>query len=124
MSAFELPRGQSYTDSGSRKFPVCSDSPVETLSFDLLQFLYHLALAVLVGGSLVLGTAAAPALFASSRYRADAGTLFGSILARFDGLAVFSVIVLGITSVLKAFGFEITGTPDARLVMRGGAATM
>ncbi len=79
---------------------------METLSFDLLQFLYHLALAVLVGGSLVLGTAAAPALFASSRSRADAGTLFGSILARFDGLAVFSVIVLVITSVLKAVGFE------------------
>lgn len=50
--------------------------PVETLSFDLLQFLYHLALAILVGGSLVLGTAVAPALFASSRSRADAGTLF------------------------------------------------
>ncbi len=91
---------------------------METLSFDLLQFLYHLALAILVGGSLVLGTAVAPALFASSRTSADAGTLFGNVLARFDGLAVFSVIVLIITSVLKAFGFEITGTPDTRLVLR------
>jgi uncharacterized membrane protein len=91
---------------------------VETLSFDLLQFLYHLALAILVGGSLVLGSAVAPALFASSRSRADAGTLFGSVLARFDGLAIFSVIVLAITTVLKALGFEVTGTPDARLVVR------
>jgi len=91
---------------------------VETLSFDLLQFLYHLALAILVGGSLVLGTAVAPALFASSRSRADAGTLFGSVLARFDGLAIFSVIVLTITTVLKALGFEVTGTPDARLAIR------
>jgi len=91
---------------------------VETLSFDLLQFLYHLALAILVGGSLVLGTAVAPALFASSRSRADAGTMFGTILARFDGLAVFSVIVLAITSVLKALGFEVTGAPDTRLVLR------
>ena len=57
---------------------------METLSFDLLQFLYHLALAILVGGSLVLGTAVAPALFTSSRSRSDAGTLFGNILARFD----------------------------------------
>jgi len=97
---------------------------VETLSFDLLQFLYHLALAVLVGGSLVLGTAAAPALFASSRSRADAGTLFGSILARFDGLAVFSVIVLVITSVLKAVGFEVTGAPDTRLLLRWAALTV
>src|SRR6266478_5938049 len=91
-----------------RIFPVCSDFPVETLSFDLLQFLYHLALAILVGGSLVLGTAVAPALFTAARSRADAGTLFGSVLARFDGLAIFSVIVLAITSVLKAVSFEVT----------------
>jgi hypothetical protein len=91
---------------------------VETLSFDLLQFLYHLSLAILVGGSLVLGTAVAPALFASSRSRGEAGALFGNVLARFDGLAVFSVIVLVITSVLRAVGFEVTGTPDARLVLR------
>jgi uncharacterized membrane protein len=91
---------------------------VETLSFDLLQFLYHLALAILIGGSLMLGAAVAPALFASSRTSADAGTLFGSILARSDGLAVFSVIVLVITSVLKAVGFEVTGAPDTRLVLR------
>jgi len=90
---------------------------VESLSFDLLQFLYHLSLAILVGGSLVLGTAVAPALFAS-RSRADAGTLFGSVLARFDGLAIFSVIALVITSVLKAVGFEVTGAPDVRLVLR------
>jgi uncharacterized membrane protein len=91
---------------------------VETLSFDLLQFLYHLALAILVGGSLVLGTAVAPALFASARSRAEAGTMFGSVLARFDGLAVFSVVVLVITSVLKAVSFEVTGGPELRLVLR------
>jgi uncharacterized membrane protein len=91
---------------------------VETLSFDLLQFLYHVALAILVGGSLVLGAAVAPALFATSRSRADAGTLFGSVLARFDGLAIFSVIVLTVTSVLKALAFEVTTTPDTRLVVR------
>lgn len=91
---------------------------METLSFDLLQFLYHLALAILVGGSLVLGTAVAPALFAPNRSRAEAGTLFGNVLARFDGLAIFSVIVLTITTVLKALAFEVTGAPDTRLVVR------
>jgi len=91
---------------------------VETLSFDLLQFLYHLALAILVGGPLVLGTAVAPALFADSRPRADAGTLFGNVLARFDGLAIFSVFVITITTVFKALGFEVTGAPDTRLVLR------
>lgn len=91
---------------------------METLSFDLPQFLYQVALAILVGGSLVLGTAVAPALFAHARSRAEAGTMFGSVLARFDGLAIFSVVVLVITSVLKAISFELTGTPDARLVLR------
>ena len=97
---------------------------METLSFDLLQFLYHLALAILVGGSLVLGTAVAPALFTSARSRAEAGTLFGNVLARFDGLAIFSVIVLAITSALKAVSFEVTGAPDARLVVRWIALTL
>lgn len=97
---------------------------METLSFDLLQFLYHLALAILVGGSLVLGTAVAPALFARARSRAEAGMLFGSVLARFDGLAVFSVVVLVITSVFKAVSFEVTGVPDARLVLRWVALTV
>jgi uncharacterized membrane protein len=97
---------------------------VETLSFDLLQFVYHLALAILVGGSLVLGTAVAPALFTTARSRADAGTFFGSVLGRFDGLAIFSVIALTITSVPKAVSFEVTGVPDTRLVLRWIALTV
>ena len=90
---------------------------METLTFDLLQFVYHLAIAILVGGALVLGTVVAPALFAS-RSRSEAGTLFGSALARFDGLAIFSVVAIAVTSVLKAVGFEITSTPEPRLVAR------
>jgi type VI protein secretion system component VasK len=57
---------------------------VETLYFDILQFLYHLALAVLVGGAIVLG--------APSR--------------RYDQLAGLALLVLLITSVLKLFAFE------------------
>jgi hypothetical protein len=91
---------------------------VETLSFELLQFLYHLALAILVAGPLVLGAAVAPALFASPRSRADAGTLFAGVLARFDGLAIFSVLVVIVTSVLKALAFEVSGAPEPRLVVR------
>ena len=91
--------------------------PVETLYFDVLQFLYHLALAVLVGGALVLGTAVAPALFRTARSRAEAGTLFGAALARFDGYAILAVVLLVVTSILKS-GFEVTGTPEPRLVAR------
>jgi len=90
---------------------------VETLYFDLLQFLYHLALAVLVGGTLVLGTAVAPTLFRTARSRYEAGSLFGAVLARFDGYAILALVVLVVTSVLKS-GFEVTGTPEPRLAAR------
>ena len=91
---------------------------METIYFDALQFLYHLALAILVGGALALGAAAAPAIFASVRSRGEAGAIFGSVLGRFDGLAVLSVVLIVVASVLKATAFEVTGVPETRLVVR------
>jgi uncharacterized protein DUF4149 len=91
---------------------------VETLYFDTLQFVYHLALAVLVGGALVLGAAAAPAIFAEVRSRGEAGALFGAVLGRYDGLAILCVILVVLTSVLKATAFEVVGVPDTRLMLR------
>jgi hypothetical protein len=90
---------------------------VENLYFDTIQFLYHLALAVLVGGGLVLGAAVAPAVFKTVRSRSEAGTIFGAALAGWDGLAIASVVVIVITSALKA-GFEMTGAPEPRLIVR------
>ena len=43
---------------------------VETLYTDTLQFLYHLSLAMIVGGGFVLGAAAAPAIFKTEIGRA------------------------------------------------------
>ncbi|HSW95673.1 MAG TPA: hypothetical protein VLI88_05905 [Patescibacteria group bacterium] len=57
---------------------------MDTLYFDSLQFLYHAALAVLVGGAIVLGGPA----------------------RRYDQLAGLALFVLIITSVLKFFAFE------------------
>ena len=57
---------------------------METLYFDVLQFLYHLSLAVLVGGAIVQG--------APSR--------------RYDQLAGLALLVLMATSVLKLVAFE------------------
>lgn len=57
---------------------------MDTLYFDSLQFLYHAALAVLVGGAIVLGGPA----------------------RRYDRLAGLALVVLIITSVLKLFAFE------------------
>ncbi len=90
---------------------------MDTLYFDVVRSIYHLALAVLVGGGLVLGAAAAPAIFATVRSRGEAGSIFGAVLARWDGLAIFCVIVLVIASALMA-GIEITGSPEPRLVAR------
>ena len=72
---------------------------METLYFDVLQFMYHLALAILVGGAIALS-----------------GT--GVAARRIDGLAVVSVVVIVLTSVLKAAAFEVTGVPEGRLVVR------
>jgi hypothetical protein len=57
---------------------------VDTLYFDSLQFLYHAALAVLVGGAIVLGGPA----------------------RRYDQVAGLALFVLIVTSVLKFLGFE------------------
>ena len=91
---------------------------VDTLYADTLQFLYHLALAILVGGGLVLGSAVAPAIFRSIPSRGEAGAVFGAALARWDGLAIFCVILVVVTSVLKAGAYEVSGAPEARLIVR------
>ncbi|MGH2450348.1 MAG: DUF4149 domain-containing protein [Candidatus Limnocylindria bacterium] len=89
---------------------------MDSLYFDLLKVAFHLGLAVLVGGSLVLGSAAAPAIFRAARSRAEAGTTFGDVLARFDGLAIVSLAAVVATTVLRAFSFE--ADPDIRIVLR------
>ena len=91
---------------------------METLYTDTLQFIYHLCLAILVGGALILGAAAAPAIFKSVRSRGEAGTIFGNVLARWDGLAILCVVGVILTSVLKAGAFEVNEAPEARLVVR------
>jgi uncharacterized membrane protein len=91
---------------------------VETIYFDTLQFLYHLALAILVGGAVVLGAAAAPAIFASVGSRGEAGAIFGAILGRYDGLAILCVVLIVVTSVLRATAFELIGLPETRLIVR------
>jgi hypothetical protein len=74
---------------------------VDTLYFDGLQFLYHAALAVLVGGAIVLG--------GPSR--------------RYDQLAGLALLVLIATSILKLIAFEDTDI-GPRLVARWIALAM
>jgi len=90
---------------------------VETLYFDSLQFAYHLALALVVGGAVVLGSAVAPPVFKAARTRGEGGQLFGAILARYDQLAIFGVLLIVVTSVLKFVAFEDTDL-GGRLIAR------
>jgi len=68
---------------------------MDTLYFDALQFLYHAALAVLVGGAIVLG--------GPSR--------------RYDQLAGLALLALIATSILKLIAFEDTDI-GPRLIAR------
>jgi hypothetical protein len=88
---------------------------LESLYFDLLKLGYHLGLAILVGGSLVLGSAAAPAIFRTVPERAQAGAVFGAALARFDGLAILALLLVGLTATLRAISFE---TVDLKIALR------
>ena len=90
---------------------------METLYFDVLQFLYHLALALIVGGAIVLGSAVAPAVFKAARSRGEGGLLFGAILARYDQVAILGVVVIVVTSILRFIGFEDTAV-GSRLIAR------
>ena len=88
-----------------------------TLYGDILRFAYGLGLAVIMGGGFALGALAAPAIFRSLRSRADAGTVFGAILERFDGWAVLSLVVVVVTTFLKAGAFD-EDVRDARILIR------
>ena len=70
-----------------------------------------------MGGGLALGLAAAPALFRGSASRAAAGTAFGDILARWDPIAIGSVVLVAVSAFLRASNFE---NADGRHWLRWG----
>lgn len=59
----------------------------------IFQFLYDLGLALWIGGAIVLGAAAAPVLF-QSLPRAQAGAIFGPILAKFARIQVIALLMI------------------------------
>jgi hypothetical protein len=93
---------------------------VESFFFDVLHFLYFLSLGVLVGGALALGGAAAPTLF-KELDRSRAGTVFGAILERWDGVAVLAAVLLVGASVLKFANFE---TGETKIYLRYAAVAL
>lgn len=90
---------------------------MDTVYGDVLRFGYGLGLAVIVGGGFALGALAAPAIFRTLRSRGEAGTVFGAILERYDGWATSALVLVVLTSVLKAGAFD-EDPRDARILIR------
>jgi len=70
-----------------------------------------------VGGGFALGALAAPAIFRTARSRGEAGTIFGAVLHRFDGVATSAVLLIGLTTVLRA-GAADEDPRDLRILAR------
>ncbi|HEY0141808.1 MAG TPA: DUF4149 domain-containing protein [Thermoanaerobaculia bacterium] len=71
----------------------------------LTNFLYHLGLALWIGGALALGALVAPLLFRTLP-RLDAGRLFGTILRRFARLRLAAIVLVIIAAAVKHFVWE------------------
>jgi uncharacterized membrane protein len=71
----------------------------------VFQFLYDLGLALWIGGTIVLGAAAAPALFRSLP-RPQAGAIFGTILARFARIQAIALLMIVIGAVARFLIWE------------------
>jgi uncharacterized membrane protein len=71
----------------------------------LFSVLYHLGLAISVGGTIVLGALTAPALFRALP-RPQAGAIFGTILRRFARVRIAALIAIIIGAGAKYVTWE------------------
>ncbi len=74
-------------------------------TFILINALYHLGLALWIGGAIALGALAAPVLFRALP-RAQAGGLFGPILRRFARLRVLALLLIVVGEGAKFLVYE------------------
>ena len=70
-----------------------------------INFLYHLGLAIWIGGALVLGALVAPALF-KALPRGDAGAIFGPTLRRFSRLRFIAIALVVAGAAVKYLVWE------------------
>jgi len=75
------------------------------LFYMTVSFVYHTALALWVGGAIVLGALTAPELFRRLQ-RADAGTIFGTILRRFSRVRLGAIVLALIAAGVKHVEWE------------------
>ncbi|HVT43342.1 MAG TPA: DUF4149 domain-containing protein [Thermoanaerobaculia bacterium] len=76
-----------------------------------VSFLYNASLAIWLGGALMLGAVAAPAIFETSESRSRAGATFGEILRRFSIVRVAALVVIILSAATKFFVWESNLTP-------------
>jgi hypothetical protein len=74
-----------------------------------VNFVYHFALAIWIGGTIILGAFVAPALFRSLP-RPQAGGVFGPVLRRFARVRLGAFIALVVTAAVKHAVWESGGT--------------
>lgn len=75
------------------------------LFYMTVSFVYHLALALWIGGAIALGALTAPELFRRLP-RTDAGAIFGTILRRFSRIRLAAIVVALIAAGVKHFQWE------------------
>ncbi|HVT02422.1 MAG TPA: DUF4149 domain-containing protein [Thermoanaerobaculia bacterium] len=72
----------------------------------VVSFLYHLGLALWLGGGVVLGALVAPTLFRSLENRSTAGALFGQMLRKYARLRVVAIALAAGAAIAKKLFWE------------------
>jgi uncharacterized membrane protein len=79
---------------------------VPNLGYMAVQSVHLMALCLWIGGTLALGSLAAPTVFRISPTRALAGELMGEIFRRFERIKQACCLALAVTSVVKFINWE------------------
>ncbi|MFQ5456167.1 MAG: DUF4149 domain-containing protein [Nitrospirota bacterium] len=80
-----------------------------------VQFFHLMALAIWVGGMVIIMFIAAPAIFKRLESRTLAGEITGEILRKFDIIVFFCISALVITGIIKYLNWE---NPTPWIIMR------
>ena len=80
--------------------------PIPNFYFMGIQFIHLFALAIWVGGIVIIGAIVAPTIFRKIEPRQQAGELMGRILSKFDKVALGCSGVLIVTGIIKFFTWE------------------
>ena len=81
------------------------------IAYATVDFFYHLALVVWLGGILILVSLVAPTIFKTAASREEAGTIFGNIIRRFQTVQFVCMLAVLGTSMIKLKFWENATPP-------------